>query len=94
MKKRTEVLSKSNAASRKDALDLPENETQKLLKELQAHQMELEMQNDELQKTNVKLNLIQQNLAYEKKRYHDLFNTAPVGYMVCDCTPSEHMRQN
>ncbi|MEO1926743.1 MAG: hypothetical protein ABGY08_12265 [Gammaproteobacteria bacterium] len=44
----------------KNALDLPENKTQKLLQELQIQQIELEMQNDNLLKS-------EENLVYEKK---------------------------
>jgi PAS domain S-box-containing protein len=44
-----------------------------VLHELRVHQIELEMQNDELQKA-------QFELENSKKRYFDLYNMAPVGY--------------
>ena len=54
-----------------------ETDTKKLLHELQVHQIELEMQNEELQK------------AYEKteealKKYTMLYDLAPMGYFTLD----------
>jgi len=52
--------------------DLPE-----ILHELKVHQIELELQNDELRQT-------QQNLHAAQKKYFDLYNFAPVGYFTFD----------
>ena len=49
-----------------------------MLYELQVHQIELEMQNEELRRTHVELDVIW-------KRYYDLYDLAPTGY----CTLSE-----
>ncbi|MDX1521734.1 MAG: histidine kinase dimerization/phospho-acceptor domain-containing protein, partial [Anaerolineae bacterium] len=50
--------------------DLPE-----ILHELRVHQVELELQNDELQRT-------QEDLRTTQKKYFELYNFAPVGYFT------------
>jgi PAS domain S-box-containing protein len=51
---------------------------QQIVSELQTHQIELEMQNEELRQT-------QEELERSRARYFDLYNLAPVGY----CTVSK-----
>ena len=55
--------------------DLPPNENQRILHELQVHQIELEMQNEELRRAQAELGIV-------KERYFDLYNLAPVGYVT------------
>ena len=52
-------------------------DTQKLVQELQVHQVELELQNEELRDA-------QARLAVERERYADLYNFAPVAYFLLD----------
>jgi len=55
--------------------ELSPKETRNLLHELRVHQIELEMQNDELRRT-------QAELESARASYFDLYNLAPVGYVV------------
>ena len=59
---------------------LAEADSLRLIHELHVHQIELELQNEELQETRARL---EQNL----KRYTDLYDFAPVGYftVTSDC---------
>ncbi len=61
-----------------DAANLSSTDPQKLIEELHTHQIELEMQNDELRAMR---NILEKT----QEKYHNLFNLAPVGYMVCNC---------
>ena len=54
-----------------------EIEVKKLIHELQVHQVELEMQNEALRKS-------QMETAESQYKYSDLFNFAPVGYFTLD----------
>jgi PAS domain S-box-containing protein len=52
-------------------------DAQRLIAELQVHQIELEMQNDELRQTQAQLGM-------EREKYADLYNFAPVAYFIFD----------
>ena len=56
---------------------LSEADTQRLLQELQVHEIELEMQNEELRQT-------QEELATALERYTELYDFAPAGYFILD----------
>jgi len=62
-----------------DPADLTKNEVIELIHNLKVHQIELEMQNEELKN-------IQMDLDESHERYFDLYDLAPVGYMIL----SEH----
>ena len=51
------------------------DDTEKLLHELQVHQIELEMQNEDLRRS-------EHTLETERARYFDLYNLAPAGYLT------------
>jgi PAS domain S-box-containing protein len=56
---------------------LKDDKTRDLIKELQLHQVELELQNRELHET-------QQQLAHSRLRYADLYDFSPIGYASLD----------
>ena len=76
----------AEAAVRTNAAQSPQNPeslwpqaAQEVLHELRVHQIELEMQNEELQQA-------QQKLDAARARYFDLYDQAPVGYCSVDAT--------
>jgi two-component system cell cycle sensor histidine kinase/response regulator CckA len=60
-----------------EGLTSSSSETKQLLQELLVHQVELDMQNEELRSA-------QQQLEASKARYFDLYDLAPIGYFTLD----------
>ncbi len=79
LRRRAEAIEQAKAAPAVDNLaTLSPSETRQTLHELRVHQIELEMQNEELRRAQVELDAA-------RARYFDLYDLAPVGY----CTVSE-----
>ncbi|MFO7864154.1 MAG: PAS domain S-box protein, partial [Salinivirgaceae bacterium] len=71
LRKRAEELLAKKKFSSDDEFD----DTAKLIEELSIHQIELEMQNEELQRS-------QQQLTMEREKYRQLYDNAPVPYIT------------
>jgi PAS domain-containing protein len=67
----------SLSTSPPDAARMAIGANQKLVHELQAHQIELKSQNEELLRTET-------DLAQSRDRFNDLYDFAPVGYLTLD----------
>jgi len=67
------ILGQKTEGAQKSQMD----KYQKLLHELEVHQIELEMQNEELRNAHEKLQESQE-------RYVDLYDFAPIGYLILD----------
>jgi PAS domain S-box-containing protein len=75
LRKRAETTVLERFPASPDNLKGLRNRSQRSLHELQVHQIELEMQNEELRRT-------QQELEASRSRYFDLYDLAPVGYVT------------
>ena len=64
-------------ATRRDVASMPVKDVQQLVHELQVHQIELEMQNEELRRA-------QRELEAARDRYADLYDFSPAGHLLLD----------
>ena len=72
-RKAEQILRENSGPMRKNPEALSPEETLQTLHELQVHQIELEMQNEELRRAQAELDA-------SRARYFDLYDLAPVGY--------------
>ena len=80
LKKTSELRKRSEDALKGKTVDMHElsyNDAKHLIHELQVHQIELEMQNEELRRAQI-------DLEEMRKNYSDLYDFAPVGYFSFD----------
>ncbi len=76
LRQRAEARFRDNAAHLPDNVEaLSPQATEQLMHKLQVHQIELEMQNEELRR-------VQLELEVSRERYFDLYDLAPVGYIT------------
>jgi PAS domain S-box-containing protein len=76
LRRQAETIARGKAANTPENLEaLSPEETRQMLHELRVHQIELEMQNEELRRTQAELEASQ-------ARYFDLYDLAPTGYFT------------
>ena len=72
-----QLVDKQNSPKKKTSAPLADIDMQRPIQELQIHQIELEMQNEELKQAHDEAEV-------QRKRYLDLYYFAPVGYFTLD----------
>lgn len=68
-------------ATREELANVPHGQVEEVVHELEVHQVELQMQNEELRES-------QAHLAQSRDRFNALYDFAPVGYFTLDASGS------
>jgi PAS domain S-box-containing protein len=74
----------SRVRAKSSSPTLSPEESAALVHELRVHQVELELQNDELKRVQAALQSSWDGLAASERRYRNLYEGAPVGYLTLD----------
>ena len=77
MRIKAEQILRGSSPDAEDLDGLSQEDIRRLIHELKVHQIELEMQNEELRRTQL-------DLEESRTNYFDLYNFAPVGYFTLD----------
>jgi two-component system, NtrC family, response regulator AtoC len=77
MRIKAEQILRGSSPDAEDLNGLSQEDIRRLIQELKVHQIELEMQNEELRRTQL-------DLEESRANYFDLYNFAPVGYFTLD----------
>ena len=81
LRTRAEEMLRSASLDLEDISPLSPDEIQKLAHDLMVHQIELEMQNEDLRQAQIKLEELKDKYL---NNYMELYDFAPVGYMTLD----------
>ena len=68
--------------TREELSDMSDMDVVRLVHELHVHQIELEMQNEELRKTHSELEESKHKVEISRQKYSNLYNFAPAGYIT------------
>ena len=79
LRKEAEKVVHKNQSGDQNNLSFSETDTRQLIQELQVHQIELEMQNDELK-------IVNEALEIQRIKLAGIYDLAPVGYFIVDPT--------
>ena len=79
LRSQAEELLGTVSVDQEDISALSSDEVQRLVHELRVHQIELEMQNEELRQAQIKLEELKNKYL---NNYLDLYDFAPVGYLT------------